>query len=259
MAESKYADSLVELDHHVGVVVDKVRALGIEQLTLVLWTTDNVAWQDIYRDYGYTPFKGTKGTDYEGGSRVPAIAWWPGTIEPGRRTSEIVGSLDFMATFASLAGLDLPDKDRDGAPTIFDSHDQTALLRGTGPSTRDYWYYMTETELIPGAVRLGKWKAIWNIRLGWRGAAEYTNVAPELFDLWQDPGERYDIFMTNWAEKTWAAPQLGAKALSLLPTYKQFPNRPVQTAGISGALFVADDAQVQQQVQRMMHAIAANK
>ena len=65
--------------------------------------------------------------------------------------------------------------------------------------------------------------------------------------------------MTNWAEKTWAAPQLGAKALSLLPTYKQFPNRPVQTAGISGAVFVADDAQVQQQVQKLMHSIAANK
>ena len=170
MAKSKYLDSLVELDHHVGVVVDKVRELGIEQDTLIVWTTDNGAWQDVYPDCGYTPFRGTKGTDYEGGSRVPAIAWWPGTIEPGRRNSEIVGSLDFMATFASLAGLELPTEDREGQPTIFDSCDQTALLKGDGPSTRDHWFYMTETELIPGAVRLGKWKAIWNIRQGWKGA-----------------------------------------------------------------------------------------
>ena len=130
MAKSKYADSLVELDHHVGVVVDKVRELGIEQDTLIIWTTDNGAWQDVYPDCGYTPFKGTKGTDYEGGSRVPAIAWWPGTIEPGRRNAEIVGSLDFMATFANLAGLDLPTEDRDGQPTIFDSCDQTAAAHG---------------------------------------------------------------------------------------------------------------------------------
>ena len=117
---------------------------------------------------------------------------------------------------------------------------------------------MTETELIPGAVRLGKWKAIWNIRAGWRGAAEYTNVVPELFDLWQDPGERYDIFMTNWAEKTWQAPQMGALALSLLPTYQQYPNRTLQSAGISGAMFDVEDAQVQQQVQKMMHALTAH-
>ena len=111
MAKSKYLDSLVELDHNVGVVVDKVRELGIAENTLIFWTTDNGAWQDVYPDCGYTPFRGTKGTDYEGGSRVPAIAWWPGTIEPGRRNSEIAGSLDFMATFASLAGLELPTED----------------------------------------------------------------------------------------------------------------------------------------------------
>jgi arylsulfatase len=259
MAKSKYLDSLVELDHHVGVVVDKVRELGIEQDTLIVWTTDNGAWQDVYPDCGYTPFKGTKGTDYEGGSRVPAIAWWPGTIEAGRRNAEIVGSLDFMATFVSLAGLELPTEDREGQPTIFDSCDQTALLTGDGPSTRDHWFYMTETELIPGAIRLGKWKAIWNIRVGWKGAAEYTNIVPELYDLWQDPGERYDIFMTSWAEKTWQAPQMGAKALSLLPTYQQYPNRAVQSAGLSGAMFDVEDAQVQQQVQKLLHALAANK
>ena len=149
MAKSKYLDSLVELDYHVGVVMDKVRELGIAEDTLVIWTTDNGAWQDVYPDCGYTPYRGTKGTDFEAGSRVPAIAWWPGTIEPGRRNSEIVGSLDFMATFASLAGITLPTEDRDGQPTIFDSFDQTAVLTGTGPSARDTWYYMVETGNSP--------------------------------------------------------------------------------------------------------------
>jgi arylsulfatase A-like enzyme len=133
MGKSKYLDSLVELDHNVGGVVDKLRELGIATNTLIFWTTDNGAMQAVYPDCGYTPFKGTKGTDYEGGSRVLAIAWWPGTIAPGRRNSEIVGSLDFMATFASLAGIELPKEDREGQPTIFASFDQTALLRGEGP------------------------------------------------------------------------------------------------------------------------------
>jgi arylsulfatase len=118
---------------------------------------------------------------------------------------------------------------------------------------------MTETELIPGAVRLGKWKAIWNIREGWRGAEQYTNIAPEIFDLWNDPGERYDRFMTGWSEKTWIAPMIGHQALSLLPTYEKYPNRPLQTAGLSGAMFYAEDAQVQQQVRKLLHTIAGNK
>jgi arylsulfatase len=87
----------------------------------------------VYPDCGYTPFRGTKGTDFEAGSRVPAIAWCPGTIEPGRRNSEIVGCLDFMATFASLAGVALPAEDRDGQPTTFDSFDRPRSSRAPGP------------------------------------------------------------------------------------------------------------------------------
>ena len=259
MAKSKYLDSLVELDHHVGQVVDKVRELGIDKNTLIFWTTDNGAWQDVYPDCGYTPFKGTKGTDYEGGSRVPAIAWWPGTIESGRRNSEIVGSLDFMATFASLTGVELPTEDRDGKPTIFDSCDQTALLRGTRPSTRDTWFFMTETEEIPGAVRYGKWKAIWNLREGWQGEADYVATVPELFDLWQDPQERYDILMTHWTEKTWQVGPMVTRALDLLSSYKKYPNRPLVSEALGAPAFYADDAVVQAQVQKLLHSISANK
>jgi arylsulfatase A-like enzyme len=205
------------------------------------------------------PFKGTKGTDYEAGSRVPAIAWWPGTIQPGRRNSEIAGSLDFMATFASLAGLELPKEDRDGKPTIFDSCDQTAVLKGTGPSTRDTWYYLIETEMLPGAIRFGKWKAVWNLREGWLGEARYAAEAPELFDLWQDPQERYDIFMAKWTEKTWMIGPIGQKAMALLASYKQFPNRPLQSLTLGAPEFYADDAAVQAQLQKVMHSMVGNK
>src|SRR3546814_4192147 len=96
--------------------MDKVRELGLDQNTLVFYTTDNGAWQDVYPDAGYTPFRGTKGTVREGGNRVPAIAWMPGRIEANTKNHDIVGGLDLMATFANIAGADLPQNDREGQP-----------------------------------------------------------------------------------------------------------------------------------------------
>jgi arylsulfatase A-like enzyme len=135
------------MDARVGHILDKVRQLGIENNTLIIFTTDNGAWQDVYPDAGYTPFRGTKGTDREGGSRVPCIAWWPGMIKPDSKNYDVLGSLDFMATFANLAGVPLPEKDREGQPIIFDSIDMTPVLLGTGTSKRDSWFYFTENEL----------------------------------------------------------------------------------------------------------------
>ena len=199
--------------------MDKVRALGLDKNTYVFWTTDNGAWQDVYPDAGYTPFRGTKGTVREGGNRVPAIAWGP-KIKPGTKNSDIVGGLDYMATFASLGGVKLPENDREGKPIIFDSYDMTPVLFGTGKSPRNIWFYFTENELTPGAVRVDNYKAVFNLRgddgvktgglavdsnLGWKGAEAYVATVPQVFDLWQDPQERYDIFMNNYTEHTWVA------------------------------------------------------
>ena len=112
LSKSKYADSVVELDARIGHILDKLHALGLDQNTLVFYTTDNGAWQDVYPDAGYTPFRGTKGTVREGGNRVPAIASWAGKVKPGSKNHDIVGGLDLMATFAAVAGVELPQKDR---------------------------------------------------------------------------------------------------------------------------------------------------
>jgi hypothetical protein len=107
-----------------------------------------------------------------------------------------------LATFASLAGVKLPDKDREGQPIIFDSYGMTPILFGTGKSERNSWFYFTENELSPGGVRLGNFKAVFNLpgddgkatgglavdsNLGWKGAEKYVATAPQIFDLWQDP------------------------------------------------------------------------
>lgn len=85
LSKSKFADSIVELDTRTERIMDKLKETGLDKNTLVFYTTDNGAWQDVYPDAGYTPFRRTKGTVREGGNRVPAIAVWPGKIKPGRQ------------------------------------------------------------------------------------------------------------------------------------------------------------------------------
>jgi len=253
MSKSKYADSIVELDTRIGRIMDKLRALGLDKNTLVFYTTDNGAWQDVYPDAGYTPFRGTKGTVREGGNRVPAIAVMPGKIKPGTRNHDIVGGLDLMATFASLAGVDLPKKDREGKPIIFDSYDMSPLLFGTGKSARTSWFYFTENELTPGAARVGNYKAVFNLRgddgqptgglavdsnLGWKGPDKYVATVPQVFDLWQDPQERYDIFMNNYTERTWTLVTINAAVKDLMKTYVQYPPRKLQSEVYTGPITI---------------------
>ena len=260
LSKSKYADSVVELDTRIGRIMDKLRALGLDKDTLVVYTTDNGAWQDVYPDAGYTPFRGTKGTVREGGNRVPAIVVWPGRIKGQVKNHEIVGGLDLMATFAAVGGVKLPEKDREGQPIIFDSYDLSPVLFGTGKSPRKEWFYFTENELSPGAARVGNYKAVFNLRgdngqstgglavdtnLGWKGAAKYVATVPQIFDLWQDPQERYDIFMNNYTERTWTMVPITEAITKLMKTYVQYPPRKLQSMGYDGPIEISKYQQFQ--------------
>lgn len=251
LSRTKYADSIVELDARVGNILKKLDELGMRENTVVFFTTDNGAWQDVYPDAGYTPFRGTKGTVREGGNRVPAFVRWPGKVPPHAKNDDIVGGLDLMATFASLAGVELPKKDRDGKPMVFDSYDMTPVWLGTGNSDRKSWFYFTENELSPGAVRVNQYKYVFNLRgddgqqtgalavdtnLGWKGPDKYVATVPQVFDLWQDPQERYDIFMTNWTESTWAMVPANDAVQKLMKTYIEYPPRKLQSETYTGPI-----------------------
>src|SRR5262249_23566163 len=183
----------------------------------------------------------------------PSIAWGPG-IKAGTKNSDIVGGLDYMATFAKLAGVSLPENDRDGKPIIFDSYDMSPVLFGTGKSERKSWFYFTENELTPGAARVGNYKAVFNLRgddgaktgglavdsnLGWKGPESYTATVPQVFDLWQDPQERYDIFMNNITERTWTLVTINAAIQKLMKTYVQYPPRPLQSETYTGPFTIS--------------------
>jgi arylsulfatase A-like enzyme len=251
ISKSKYADSVVELDTRIGRIMDKLRETGQDKNTLVFYTTDNGAWQDVYPDAGYTPFRGTKGTVREGGNRVPAIAVWPGKIKPDTKNHDVVGGLDLMATFAATGGVPLPTNDREDKPIVFDSYDMTPILLGSGKSARKNWFYFTENELTPGAARVGNYKAVFNLRgdngqatgglavdtnMGWKGAESYVAIVPQVFDLLQDPQERYDIFMNNYTEHTWTMVSISAAIKDLMKTYVEYPPRKLQSMGYDGPI-----------------------
>jgi N-formylglutamate amidohydrolase/C-terminal region of aryl-sulfatase len=252
---SSYFDACLIMQPYSRLVIDCNRRPGSE--TSILAESDGTkipgnhgAWQDVYPDAGYTPFRGTKGTVREGGNRVPSIAWGP-RIKGGSKNSEIVGGLDYMATFASLAGVKLPENDRAGQPIIFDSYDLSPVLFGTGKSPRKEWFYFTENELSPGAARSGNYKAVFNLRgddgaktgglavdsnLGWKGAESYVATVPQVFDLWQDPQERYDIFMNNYTERTWVMITISDAINKLMATYVKYPPRKLQSESYSGPI-----------------------
>jgi len=129
------------------------------------------------------------------------------------------------------------------------------ILFGTGNSARDSWYYFTEDELSPGAFRWHQWKFVFNLRgddgamtgglavdtnLGWKGAEKYVATAPQIFDLWQDPQERYDIFMNNFKESTWIAPVMVEEIKKLMKTYVDYPPRKLQSLGYTGPITISN-------------------
>ena len=165
-----------------------------------------------------------------------------------------------MATFAAIAGAKLPTNDREGKPIFFDSYDLSPVVFGTGKSPRTNWFYFTEDELSPGAARVGNYKAVFNLRgddgahtgglavdtnLGWKGATKYVATVPQIFDLWQDPQERYDIFMNNFTERTWTMIPITEAIKGLMQTYVKYPPRKLQSMTYTGPITLSDYQRLQ--------------
>ena len=195
-----YLDSLMELDDNSGQVVQAIRDLGITEDTLVIWTTDNGAWVDAWPDAGYTPFRGVKrGAAYEGGFRVPAIAWWAGHDRPrGERRPMNVTHMDWWPTFAGLIGVDAPPhiwrKDNDGKPIVFDGINSAYLLGGQGPSGLETPSSITTTRPSAGCGSTTTSSCSLPRTHGWGQVLPLTS-APAMYNLFWDPGEQFDSLL----------------------------------------------------------------
>src|SRR5437762_963801 len=101
----RYSDSMLDLDDHIGRILDAIRAEAPD--TIVITTADNGAWQDAYPDAGTHPFRGEKGSSFEAGWRVPGIMWWPGHIPAGAKYDEMMSHIDCLASLVLMVVLTL--------------------------------------------------------------------------------------------------------------------------------------------------------
>lgn len=185
-----YGDVVEELDWSVGEVLKSLRKEKLTHKTFVFFTSDNGPWLVKELAGGSAGLlREGKGSTWEGGMRVPGIAWWPGKIKPGSLTHELACSMDLFNTCLSLAGLPIPN-DR-----IIDGVDLSPILFGTGPSRRDTIIYYRGDELF--AVRKGPFKAHFQTSPGYAGVGAKVvfekHDPPLLFHLGHDPAEKFDV------------------------------------------------------------------
>ncbi len=182
-----YGDVIEEIDHGVGQILDLLREAGLAENTIVLFTSDNGPWRSYGLDGGSSgPFYAGKGTTWEGGQRVPAIFWQPGTIEAGTTVHGIGTTLDLLPTFSAMAGV-LPPSDR-----LIDGLDLTTTLTEGAASPRESFFYYRGTRL--DAVRMGPYKAHFATQGAYGQFGErVVHDPPLLYHLGHDPGETTDI------------------------------------------------------------------
>lgn len=214
-----YGDVIMEIDWSVGEILKTLKAEGLEENTLVIFTSDNGPWLNYGEHAGSAlPLREGKGTALEGGQREPAIAWWPGTLEPGRVIHTPMMNIDVLPTIAEITGAELPERTIDGKSVwpIWTGEQQD-------PVQEAYFFYYHVNELH--GVRYKQWKLYFphryrtlNGREGGKGGLpvpyEYNTFDEiALYDLSNDISETTDVAAEN--------PEVVAKIKSLADSMRQ--------------------------------------
>jgi arylsulfatase A-like enzyme len=235
--EDIYGNALKEHDGHVGQLLDKLDQTGLAKNTIVIYTTDNGAYQYMWPEGGTSPFRGDKGTTWEGGVRVPFVVRWPGA-PAGRVSAEIVDMTDMLPTLAAAAGEPgAVEKLRAGTTygssnykLHLDGYDQTALFSGKSEvSPRNYIYYYDETVLT--AIRYRQFKITFSAKMGEnRWDTPLQNYSrPVITNLLMDPFERQlgDVNRQYNERKAWVLTPVLGLVLKHLASFRDFPIRQV--------------------------------
>ncbi|NCF18565.1 MAG: sulfatase-like hydrolase/transferase [Haliea sp.] len=256
-----YADGMMEHDHHVGQLLDKLEELGIADDTIVVYSTDNGSQTNTYPDGGAEPFRGEKGSTWEGGFRVPALIRWPGVVKPGTVINDIFSHQDWLPTFLAAAGEPgIADKlkkgHRAGDKTYrvhLDGYDQTALLAGKGPGKRENIFYFDDNANF-NAMRWNDWKIHFALqRDGWGGPREALNF-PSVVNLRSDPYEtslESGLYARFFADQLWLFVPTQQEVGKWLMTFREFPPRQAT------ASFTIDRMMQQMQQMLQMRAMGA--
>jgi len=232
---------MIEHDEQVGALLKKLEELGVANNTIVVYSTDNGNELMMWPDGGTAPFRGEKGTSWEGGFRVPFLVKWPGQIKPGTELNGIQSHEDLFVTLAAAAGM--PDLKKE-LLTGKKMGDMTYKVHLDGYNQIDYWvgkteksarrefFYYDETDLM--AIRVDGWKMHIGVKPegSWWDEKYYPSV-PYLFNLLMDPMEKMDPQSKEWgyagrkffAEKMWAPTAAGPFIADHLKSLGEYPPR----------------------------------
>jgi arylsulfatase A-like enzyme len=237
--EDVYRAKMIEHDELVGALLKKLEDLGVADNTIVIYTTDNGNELMLWPDGGYAPYRGEKGTTWEGGVRVPMLVKWPGKIKPGSVSNGIQNHEDLYATLAAAAGLpNLKDElltgKKMGEMTYkvhLDGYNNMAHWTGQSEkSARREIFYYDETDLM--AVRVDAWKMHIGVKHNgsWFDEKAYPSV-PYLVNLLMDPMEKMTPDSEEWgyagrkflAQKLWAPTGASTFLAAHLKSLTEFP------------------------------------
>jgi arylsulfatase A-like enzyme len=241
--QSEYHDRMVEHDKQIGRLLDELEALGVADNTIVIYTADNGAMVGSKPDGGTTPFRGEKDTSWEGGFRAPMVMRWPGTIEPGLVSNEIVSMLDFFPTLMDAVGNpNIVDELKKGYKA---DNGMKYKVHLDGTSLKPYLSGETETHDREGfiyfadtgdvfAVRFNNWKFLF-IEQPARGTYEvwmhpFNQLrVPKIFNLRTDPFETADFSSNTYWDfinrHTWMMPAAMATVGGFIKSLEEFPRR----------------------------------
>ena len=239
-----YPDGMVEHDAMVGQLLDKLKELGLDENTIVMYSTDNGAEKFSWPDGGTSPFRGEKNENWEGGYRVPCVIKWPGVIKPGTVDNNIYSHEDMLPTLLAAAGV--PDVKEQllkgmkvGDKTFkvhLDGYDITGSLAGNAANPRhEFFYWNDDGSLV--ALRYDQWKLVFQEQRGkgfdaWQEPFVALRI-PKLFNLRTDPFEEGDQLAMDY--KHWRVDRVFLLVPAqeyvgkYIATFKEFP--PSQKAG----------------------------
>jgi arylsulfatase len=236
-----YADGMVEHDGHVGKLLDKLKELGIEDKTIVMYSTDNGAESFTWPDGGTTMFRGEKNTNWEGGYRVPCAMRWPGVIKPGTVVNDIGAHEDMLPTLLAAAGDATAKEDLLKGRTVggsaykvhIDGYNLLPTLRGGAPWPRREFLYWTDDGSV-AALRYGNWKITFlaqeaeGLKVWQQPFVELR--APMITNLRMDPFERAEHenamgYQRWYLDRMFLIAPAGGYVAQWLQSFREFPPR----------------------------------
>jgi arylsulfatase A-like enzyme len=248
--DSEYIDGMIEHDETIGTILAALDEMGIADNTIVVYSSDNGPHMNSWPDGAMTPFRSEKNTNWEGAFRVPMLVRWPGVIDPGTVTNELMSHNDWIPTLAAIAGEpEIVEKLKAGTTlngieykVHLDGYDQSEFLRNVSgtvgdnngvTSARDEFFYTDDDGLLVG-MRQGDYKYVFSEQRSpgtmevW--AEPFTTLRlAKIFNLFQDPYERADITSNTYWD--WQLHQVGAlygmmdEVFAFVATFDEFPPR----------------------------------